>query len=361
MKIILLGILVGAALSFIPICNNIQQSVVRPEWTLNVDNIQNINNSKNPDLNNNVLIPVKEDKRLTVLKADGSVAGVVNYFNEDLYSVSHSGLYIASYNKTGMEINYSDYKGNKFWKMETMQYPYVSSNGNYLLFSVSDLSRISIVDKNSTLLSEISGRFSTDVFTSQTGDSSAVGFLDSSFHVINSKGVVVYSSNTDKGTIVKSIAVSPSAAFVLVHFGTTTMDYFSVTDINNDKKYIYQLDKSYKHKIGLNVDDSGSAMLVTEKNLVLYEFRDKPEVMPIKKNIGGYSSVKFNQNWWIVSYPAEDGGNVIVLQDKNIFLSKVFPDCKFVETFIDDQVFVMRAMSDLYCWSYYDSRLINDD
>ena len=103
-------------------------------------------------------------------------------------------MYYVQYGKLTTDIEYFNIKGERFWKIKSNEYPYVSSRGKIILFLVADLSRVRVTDfnGNETGIKSISGRFCTSICFSSQNDILQSGFSTAATMFLTKKALLCF-------------------------------------------------------------------------------------------------------------------------------------------------------------------------
>lgn len=354
MKFYFLGLLLGILLSFYPFFLKERSLSLMPEWMGNLDSTDNILISKNPELIGKNTIPIKEDHRLTLFNENGNVRKKVDFAESELLSSSGKGDFFVKYSKTGTDVEMFGLSGDKFWKITSNRYPKMSFNGNLIFLFVSDLSSITIIDKNAAPAgaAEITGRFETSDYFPEGTDASAYGFLDGTYYFLGSRGEVLLSGKTDEKAPVKSIAFSENLKYGAVHYGDTSKDSISFIDIEKNKKESFQLKQYHVSKTALFVTNEGMIYVISGSYVYMSEKGDDPKLIEIAPQYVGYSKISRKNNWMALTYRSEKNSILMINNDNEVVLKKAFSEEPSLDCFVTDKIILVRGMKNLYCWSY---------
>jgi len=270
--------------------------------------------------------------------------------------VSGNGQYFARYEKVGNSVELLNWRGDRFWKVKSSEYPYLSYSGKLIFFVNADHSRIRLLDHNGVEVGqkEISGRFCTAVAFSTPGDAAAAGFLDGTYHFMDGNGASLYSGRAPLGAVVKSVAVSPGGLFGAVHYGKGDKDYLDIIELAEKRIGTLQLSKQHVTKIGMDIADNGD-VTVLDGDVITRADGDGDEVFTIKIKPArmGFSSVRHDRGMCAVSYTMLSGEAAFYLfnDEGEVLLSKEFPSESFLQSVMKGDLLLLRGSDNLYCYN----------
>jgi predicted RecA/RadA family phage recombinase len=256
-----------------------------------------------------------------------------------LFSLSGNGAFYTSYKKLGSEIEFFNLAGDRFWKIRSQEYPYLSYSGKLVLLLVADLSKIEILNNNGmkTGVGALTGRMCTVIAFSQKSDAAAAGFFDGTFYVLSERGDLLYKGNVPAESIVKSIAISDNAAFCAVHYGDGNRDGIMTVNIAKKKSWAFNLPHIHQTKTGVHITNDGIASIVNVTRFLIFTAKGKVIAdIPLEKQKPGHAAIKEDRGLYLVTYRMESGGSALMVLDRegNPFFKKSFPaetalDCGF--------------------------------
>jgi hypothetical protein len=354
MRYFLVGILAGIILALSPIFMERPAPSVYPEWSADLTSTAKTAQSTD------TLLPV--ETRLTemlgesifIFTSGGSLADKIDLPPDTLAALSESGKFYASYKKVAEEISFASVTGERFWKINSMEYPYLSPNGKVILLLVADLSNVRIVGYNGNPLGikEIPGMMCTAISFAHKTDSAAVGFLDGSITVVSENGELRYRGRVPSG-VVKTIALSDSAHFLAVHYGNAEKDGLFVVDMDSKKEHAFSLPSHHFVKTGLHVNDNGDVAIVNNNAFILCTKKGSITArIPLAPQRPGQSAVISDGSMYAFSYRKEEGGSALYLctDEGTTILKKDFPMETHLDCAIRDGILTARGLASVYAW-----------
>ncbi|MCU0821537.1 MAG: hypothetical protein MUC95_03570 [Spirochaetes bacterium] len=357
MLYILWGFIIGFALNMLPLWVPSTAIGIFPEWHGGVNLTGNIDVSGNPALAKITLSPLRTPAGAVILSGNGSeIRNIVT--GEYLLSLSGSGRFIAKYEKAGKEVEFLNAAGERFWKVKSNEYPYLSYNGAIVLFLNGDQSRIRILDYNGNEagVKEISGRLCTTISFSGGSDFAGAGFVDGSYYILNRAGNIISKDNLKSESVIKGISISSSGDYAAVHYGNNSGDYIRLINIKENEHYAVPLKNVHRSRTALDVSNGGSVSVIDYDRILITDEEGAPETViniPPKEN--GTSSMDCAGDVCAASYTGEDGvPRFLVFKNSgDILLAKEFPGEAFMESFINGRAVLVRGSQNLYCYSYF--------
>jgi hypothetical protein len=349
------GLIVGALMALF-LFEPAPGTEIHPEWWSAVKNIQATEKSPQNKQANALFFVKANDRDYFLLKSDGgiSVSGAVS---DGLTAFSGSGKFYVKYQKVGSDVEFFNAKGDRFWKLESMEYPYLSHNGKLILLINGDQTGIRIVDYNGNILGTgISGRTCTAISFSDRNDYGGAGFLDGSYYFMDARGKIVNSGMTPQGSIVKGVAVSGNGLHAAVHYGNNQKDYLRIINLESGDYDLAELAHAHPVKTSLHVNDGGYCTII-DIDRILYI----SESGRVKLNIGippkrsGHSSICYRNGTYAVSYTLQTGPSKLILfrEDGVILFSREFPSESFLDTLLQDGLVFLRGSDNVFCYSIH--------
>lgn len=207
---------------------------------------------KNRKKSYNVHMYLSRDKGL-LLDDGGLVSKIFAMDGSKIWEKSIQKDILIGYDKVGKMIELYNTEGMRLWKLNTFRYPRFSPGGMFFLLINGDSSRISLLDlKKQTIIPELAfGHILTTMAWSKDESKVALGFLDGTLVVANSRGEILISQkinlpggndNTEghhnRFSVIKSISLSYGGSSTIVHYGLLDKDYialFNHEDSTGDK------------------------------------------------------------------------------------------------------------------------------
>jgi len=354
MRYLFIGLIMGAILNIFFLSSTGGTELI-PEFTSSINRIDHISRTTSADCS--TTFPLKTDKNFYLVKCNGALSGNIPLDNS-LVSFSGNGNYFMKFEKVGTEVEFYNIKGERFWKQDSREYPYLSANGRLVFMLIGDHSRVRIIDHNGNEIGErvIVGRMCTVISFSETGDFGGIGFLDGSYYVIDERGKVLFRGKAPEGNIVKGIAVSGNGRFSLVHYGNSERDHVSVVDISEMKFNTFPLNHAHKVKTGLHVNGSGIATVIDVNSIIQLKanagLNFRLEISPKR---GGLSSISMVRGLYAVSYTRAEGDSKLILfrDDGTVIFSRDYSGESFLTAVLKDNFIFLRGSDNLYCYSFY--------
>lgn len=355
MKYLIIGLLLGLLAGLIPFWMPDGGTELYAEWNGVLDKLEETEISTNRSLQNITLVPIVDKNSLFVISGHGIMKTRIDSPESNI-AISGSGKYYITYQKVGKYIELLDINGDRFWKIKSMEYPYLSYNGKVILLLNGDHSRVRIIDYhgNEVGVKSLSGRFCTTLSFSKHSDVSGIGFLDGSHYILNDKGVIIYSFISPGANTVKGIALSSNGAFAAVHYGNSDRDAVKLVDLHDKSTEIIPLASVHGAKTAMNVGDDGTvAILDRDRILVCDSDGDTRYQIKIKPKRIGYSKIDESQGMYITSYTQESGEAVFLMfqKDGNVYFHKEFPSESFLDCHVKQNIILLRGNRNLYCYS----------
>lgn len=353
MKYIILGFIAGAAIDFffLPAKSGFQ---ITGEWQGKIRSIDLIEQSQPKKHTENIKFPLKIDDGFKIISATGNI--VSSYTKKDaITAFSENGNYYTIYEKVGSYIEFLNTKGDRFWRMKSLEYPSLSYGGKLILLMNGDQTKVRIVDSsgNETGDKEVAGRLCTALTFSVKGDNAGIGFVDGRYFVINDQGKILNESRVPEGNIVKGIEVSSNAEFAAVHYGNTVSDHLRIINIRDKNNYEYKLKNVYKTKNRFYISNEGSVLFVDKDNAISLSRKGSinfsvkiHEKRPGHCSIGSYGQV------YVVAYTALSGESKLIMLDQKggMLFSKDFSADSFLNVSIADGLIMIRGSDNVFCY-----------
>ncbi len=355
MRFFFLGIIIGAAASiffFTPRpCIE-----VYPEWHAEIKAVSRAEKSPHafPDEMNFFL---KFDQEYHILKANGGIF-YSGKTGDGLTAFSGNGLNYIKYQKAGTDIEFYNFRGERFWKMESLEYPYLSRNGRLIFLLNGDHTSVRFVDYNGNEIGSkrVSGRTCTALSFSAHGDCGGIGFLDGSYYFVSAKGMVIGRGMTPKGTLVKGIAVGGNGRYGSVHFGNNKKDFVRIINISSEDYEDVPLDHIHHVKTSLCVTDAGFCSIIdVDKIMSITPSGSVKFAVTIPQKRPGLSALTYRNGIYAASYTMQNASSRLILfkEDGTVLFSKEFPAESFMDSTINRNVVFLRGSNNLFCYSIH--------
>jgi len=178
-----------------------------PEWHGSLRHVNGIEKSPNVPAERAGFL-VKMDGAAAVLGADGALRASAE--TGELSSFSADGNYFIKFQKVGSEIEFFSLLPalNRFWKIKSFEYPYLSPHGKLILLLNSDQSAIRMIDNsgNETGERSVAGFLCTVIAFAERSDFGAAGFMSGGYFFVGPGGKVIGSGTLPTGCAVKGLA-----------------------------------------------------------------------------------------------------------------------------------------------------------
>lgn len=355
MKFFFCGIVIGILLALSPLATPIGGFVLTAEWYGNADTPETIQPSPSIELAGENIPAIKSPGAVHQLNAAGTLLASFPTGGK-IASPSASGEYLALYEQAGKYIEFFNIKGDRFWKMNSLEYPFLSSSSKIILLLNGDHSAIRLVDFNSNPAGAkyITGRFCTTLIFSRHSDFSAAGFLDGNYYLFDDKGAIIHNGNTD-GAMIKSMAISTNGQYLCVHYGWGNADRLRLIDIKRRANREKNLQGVYHSRIPLHVHNDGSCAYIDAGKIFVTNTRLSVQFdIKVPTVREGHASIDFNNGIYAIACPLEKGGSVffIIRKTGEIICTKTFENEAFLDCTLGNTFILLKGMKNLYCYGY---------
>jgi WD40 repeat protein len=355
MKLFFAGIILGIIIALCPFAAHRGGFILTAEWYGSVDSPESIQTSPSIELSAEKIPPVKSNSAVHLLDASGKLVASFPSGGR-IISASGNGEYLALYEQAGKFIEFFNIKGDRFWKIKSLEYPFLSAASRIILLLNGDHSAIRLVDFNGNPAGagNISGRFCTSIAFSKKSDFSAAGFLDGNYYLFNEKGNIVHSGTAD-GAMIKSMAISSNGKFLALHCGWGNADRLRLVDIERGTYREKPLHSLHRSRMPLFIRDDGCcAFLDGGKFITINRSLSKQFEVPIPASREGHAAIDFNNGIFSATYPLEKGGThwLLINNSGEILFSKTFENEGFLDCTIGNAFILVRGMKNLYCYGY---------
>ncbi len=325
---------------------------IGPAWWGAVKNLGAV--EKSPVKGSKPLFFVKANEQdYFLLKGNGEVS-VSGSVTDGLSAFSGDGRFYVKYRKVGHAIEFFNARGDRFWKIDSMEYPYLSQGGKMIILMNGDQSGIRMVDDNGNLSGiRISGRTCTAVAFSDRGDYGAVGFLDGSYYFVDQKGKVMHYGMTPKMTVVKGLAVGAGGSYGAVHYGDGGKDRLRVVEIESGHGGETELAHAHTVRTSLHVRDDGSCAVIDVDRILRVSPSGSVRMsIAVPPKRPGHSSISFDNGLYAVSYTMRSGPSKIFLfrEDGTVLFSREYPAEAFLDASLRENLLFLRGSDNVFCY-----------
>jgi hypothetical protein len=358
MKYFILGFITGVALGFIPLVGPSVGFEIHPEWHGAVAAPDRVEPSPNAELAKFFLPPLLVMNGVFRLDASGALKGAFTS-KEKLVAASGSGEYLAEYEKVGRSVEFFNIRGERFWKIKSLEYPYLTHNAKLVLLLNGDQSKIRIFDFNGAEagLKSISGRLCTAIAFSGESDCAAAGFMDGNYYLLGADGSLALRGAAPKGAMVKSLAVSPDGRYLAVHYGGAGGDFVRLCDAAEKSVDEMKLRTAYFTRMPLSVNNAGSVALIDRNRFVVTD--DDCDIdldMAVPEQRDGHAAIGYRGGLYAVAYSREKGGAQFFMVRKSgeVLFARTIDEEPFLDCALGERFILLRGAQSLYCYSYRD-------
>ena len=298
--------------------------------------------------------PLRRDYNLDMVSPSGRPISS-SLMEGEVVSLSGDGRYYASFSRTGKDVEFRGAAGERYWKMKSMEYPYLSYSGKIVLLLNGDQSAVRVVDINGNYIRTISGRLCTTIAFSDEGDFSCIGFMDGTYYFVDEKGNVIMSGQAQTGFVVKGLAVSNNGMFACVHFGNIDRDCLRILNREKNKFTDLQVKGIHIMRTALHVREDGVVLFLDQNCIQCLSKRggtrfliDIPEKRP------GQSSISFGNGLYVVAYTDSTGKSrsIFFNMDGEILYNREFTAETFLSSSIRGEYIFLRGSEHLYGYAF---------
>jgi hypothetical protein len=353
MKFFFPALIVGAVINLF-VLSPLTGTELRARWSGLINDTANLERSAGT-ARQGIVFPLWTPERVLYLDENGAEVARLDS-GETMLAVSSGGIYAARFEKVGNSVELLNWKGDRFWKEKTREYPSLSHTGKLVLLMNADQSRIRILDNSGNEIGDrqVNGRFCTVLAFSSPGDNAAAGYLDGSYQFIGEKGTVLYSGRVQAGNAVKSIAVSSSGTFGAVHYGSPAKDFVDIIGIGDGRVRTMPLAKVHMARTAIHAADDGRvAVLDNDAVVVADDDGDVEFTMKVKPVRTGYAGIQHSDGFYGAHYTMTNGEAAFLLfTDKgDVAMEKEFPSETYLQCMMRPGLILLRGSDGLYCYS----------
>lgn len=328
---------------------------IHPCWWGGIKNLAAIETSS--DKGSKAVFPVRAGEQdYYLLKGNGAVA-VSGSVTDGCAAFSGNGRYFAKYQKVGNNVEFFNAQGDRFWKIDSMEYPYLSYGGKCILLMNGDQSGIRMVDYNGNIAPLcISGKTCTALSFSDRSDYGAAGFFDGTYYIINAKGKIISSGAVPAGTMVKGLAVSANGLYAAVHYGGSRRDHVRIIEIESGDHDDVELAHVHQVKTSLQIRKDGYCTIIDVDRILQMSSSGSVRLnLAIPPKRPGHSSISCLNGTYAVSYTMQNGGSRLMLfrDDGVVFFTKEFPSEAFLDASLQDSLVFVRGSDTVFCYSMH--------
>ncbi len=358
MRYFFLGLVAGCLLAFVHIIEPSGGMSLYPEWWGEVGNPSSIEQSGAQGLAPGRLFPVQSGSEVFLLAGNGTLQRQYKAADPLLLAVSGNGQYCAEFEKAGRNVEFISTAGDRFWRLKSLEYPYLSFSGRLVLLLNGDQSKVRIFDYNGNGIGagSVMGRFCTVISFAQRSDFAGIGFIDGSYYLLNQKGEIVDKGKTPQNTVVKGMAVSDSGNYYAVHFGNAEKDRVRLVNVRAKDVNECALSNVHMTRTAMNVADDGTLAVLDRDRLVFTDDdADVDRIIKLPPARAGHAKIARADGLCAVTYSPETGGARFILMqnDGNILFTKDVPEESFLDCVIDGGAILLRGSQKLLAYRYF--------
>ena len=352
MRYLFAGLCIGIAINLFVLFPSPGITIV-PEFTTSLKNLDEIKVS--PYKINKGYFVVRRGKTLWQIKPHGEILLKVSP-DKELVAFSGDGTHYIAYEKVGKEIEFFSTKGDRFWKLDSREYPWISRNGEIIFLLNGDHSRIRVLNNNGNLNDApvFAGRLCTVIAFSSENDFGGAGFLDGSYFFVNDQRTLLLKGITPVGDPVKGLALSPGGKYFMVHYGSTVADSVLLVNPSENEKAVVPLKEIHLSRSTMLVDDQGNGTVI-EGDRILHFDRDGDIrfVIPIAPKGRGHGSLAMGEGFIAAGYTDTTGTGRAVVFDREgrIIFSRTCTGESFMDVTALGPNLLLRGSDNVYSYS----------
>jgi hypothetical protein len=269
------------------------------------------------------------------------------------FEPSGNGRYYVRYEKTGTSLSFHDSSGERYWKMESREYPYLNSDGSLILLLNGDHSRLRIVDRNGNLtgMGEIHGRLATHISTPGARRGVAVGFLDGTYYRLKGTGELVCRGTVPGRKVIKTVYAAPGGK-ALVHYGGTERDGLMLDPCGEERRTA-ELESVQHTRTALKMLESGLVLFMDRESVRGFDARLRPLFNHPLERSEGHASFDGNRGMVTATWRNSRGEGEMLLMDEggDLFFRHAFAGESFIDGSMSGPFIFLRGSDRLYCYS----------
>jgi hypothetical protein len=351
---VLLGLFLGSFLTLIPVWMPSGAAALTGEWHGTLKSVADVQRSNDRAVKSAVFASIVVDDTLLTLSGNGALLNKIAVPGK-LLSGSGSGKFYTVFERTGSHVELYGARGARFWRIPSAEYPYLSYNGELVLFINADMSEVRLFDHNGNPVGvkNVAGRFITSFAFARGSDHAVLGFLDGSWAVINKSGEITARGTTPDGTLVKSVALSDDGAFAAVHYGGEKGDHVLIVNTASQGDKRADLSRAHVARIAMHVRPDGKLAVLDGGRIVLFSKRGNVNrIIQVPREKSGIASIAFDGSVYAAAYPREDGDSQLIVftEEGEVLLSKICAGESFLTAMMDGRLILARGSQGLYCY-----------
>ena len=157
-------------------------------------------------------------------------------------------------------------------------------------------------------------------------------------------------------TLVKSMAVSPSGAYVALHYGNEKGDYIAIIATADGSAAASPLSRVHVARTALTVGDDGTAAILDHNRILVVNRKAKPAAsIKVPAARTGMASLDRDGCIYVAGYTRSEGGSqaLAFLPDGTVLFARNFPMESYLQASIEAPVMLLRGSQTLYCYSLH--------
>lgn len=346
------GFIVGA-LAALLLFTPVEGPEIDPEWWGAIPSIGEIEASPFVKSSRASFFVRTGDRGYHILRGNGGteLSGSVA---EGLAAFSGDGRFHARYRKVGSEVEFFNAAGERFWRLPSLEYPYLSRRGRLIFLMNGDQSGIRIADYNGRILGEaMTGKTCTAIAFSDRNDRGAAGFLDGSYYFVDASGKFLAKGRAPEGSLVKGVAVSGNGRFGAVHYGNNRKDCLRIVTTESGDYDDCCLSQIHHSKTSLHLDDEGFCTVLDGNRVIRASPSGRIKLtLAVPAARPGHSSIRCRDGVCAVSFVMEKGTPMALLfrDDGAVLFTKRFPSESFLDASLEGELLLLRGSDHLFCY-----------
>lgn len=354
MRYLFLGLFIGFAINLFVFFPEAGLAII-PEFTSPLKNIDLMKPSPYKSGKADGHFSLRKGNTLWQVRPDGRRILKVSP-DKPLLSFSGDGSHYISYEKVGKEIEFFSSGGDRFWKLDSREYPWLSYNAKIIFLLNGDQSRIRVINHNGNISDApaFSGRLCTVIGFSPVNDFGGAGFLDGTYFFVDQQRRVILKGATPRREPVKGLAVSPGGKFFLVHYGSTTADAILILNPVEKTEATVALKDVHVSRSTLLVDDTGCGTVVENKAITHFDSDgDILFSLKVAPKGKGHASLAMGKGFIAAGYTDTSGTARAVVFDREgrIIFSRTCTGEAFMDVSALGTALLLRGSDNLYSYN----------
>lgn len=352
MRYLIAGLCIGITINFFVFFPSPGITIV-PEFTASLKSIDGMKAS--PYKLSKGHFTIRKGKTLWQIKPHGEIALKIAP-EKELVAFSGNGTHYIAYEKVGKEIQFFNARGDRFWKLDSREYPWISQNGKIIFLLNGDHSRVRVLNNNGNLTDApaFAGRLCTVIAFSPENDFGGAGFLDGSYFFVNEQRKLLLKGSTPGGEPVKGLALSPGGKYFMIHYGSTAADSVLLVNPSEEQKAVIPLKTIHLSRSTMLLDDQGNGTVLEGDHILHFDNDgDIRFVVQIAPKGRGHGSLARGEGFIAAGYTDTSGTGRAVVFDREgkIIFSRTCTGESFMDVTVLGPNLLLRGSDNLYSYS----------